>query len=77
MNMTAARQINNIGRIDALLRFTLGMLMLAAVISLDLGSTTQFLLTMVSVPTTLFALLRWDPIYHLLGLRTGEYTLPA
>jgi len=53
------------------------MLMLAIVISADLNSTSQFLLTMVSVPTTLFALIRWDPIYHLLGLRTAKYTLPA
>jgi len=69
--------IFNVGRIDALLRFSLAMVLIGIVLSMNLGPTANFALTMLSIPTALFAMLRWDPIYSLFGFKTGKYTFRA
>jgi len=77
MNMTVDTSIVNVGRIDALLRFLLAMALIGIVLSMNLGSTANFALSILSIPTALFAMFRWDPIYSLLGIRTGKYTFRA
>ncbi len=77
MNMTVDTSIVNVGRIDALLRASLALALIWIVLSMDFGPVMNFVLTMLSIPTMLFAMLRWDPIYSLFGLRTGKYTLRA
>ncbi len=78
MNTTLTSRIQNVGRIDAAVRLSIGFGLIGLVLALDLDPGTSFALTMLSVPTTLFGLFRWDPIYSLLGFKTdGDYRLRA
>jgi len=72
MNTLALSNYRNVGRIDALVRAVIALTLLGIVISIDLDSVTSFVLAMLSIPTMLFALLRWDPIYSMFGLGTNK-----
>lgn len=77
MSTTTLKSPVNIGRIDAVVRAVLALTLVGIVIALDLSPLTSFILAAFSIPTMLFALLRWDPIYSLLGFATGKDKLHA
>lgn len=72
MSTSTLKSPVNIGKIDALVRAVIAMTLVAIVLTLDLSPLTSFILAAFSIPTMLFALLRWDPIYSLLGFATGK-----
>lgn len=77
MSTTTLKSPVNIGKTDALIRAILALLLVGIVIGLDLSPLTSFILAGLSIPTMLFALLRWDPIYSLFGFATGKDKLRA
>jgi len=77
MSTTTMNSYRNMGRIDAVIRGAIALTLIGIVVSLDLGPMTSFILAVLSIPTMLFALTRWDPIYSLFGLGTGKDKLRA
>lgn len=77
MNTKATGIIRNVGVLDALVRAVTALALIGIVISLDLSPLTSFLLAALSIPTMLFALMRWDPIYSLSGIATANDRLEA
>jgi len=77
MNATTINTYRNVGKFDAIVRVAVALALLGVVLSLDLGPVVSFALAVLSIPTMLFALTRWDPIYSLFGLSTGKDKLHA
>lgn len=77
MNTATVNTFRNVGMLDAVLRVTVAILLLGVVLSLDLAPIQSFLLVALSIPTMLFALMRWDPLYSLSNLNTDGNTLRA
>ena len=77
MNTATVNTFRNVGMVDAVLRITVAILLLGVVLSLDLSPIQSFLLVALSIPTMLFALMRWDPLYSLSKLNTDGNTLRA
>lgn len=67
----------NVGRIDAVIRLVLALVAIAVVLSVDLAPVWAFALSVFSIPTVLFAVMRWDPLYRLFGIRTTKDRLVA
>ena len=72
MNTTTAKISRNVGKIDAVIRIAAALLLLGIVLNLDLGPIQSFSLVVLSIPTMLFALMRWDPLYTLLGFSSKK-----
>lgn len=72
MSTTIIRTFHNIGRIDAAIRSSIALALLGLVLSRDLSPASSFALVALSIPTMLLALLRWDPLYSLLGFSTSK-----
>lgn len=77
MNTTTAKISRNVGRLDAVIRVTVALLLLGVVLKLDLNPIQSFSLVVLSIPTMLFALMRWDPLYMLLGISSKKDELKA
>jgi hypothetical protein len=77
MNTATTVSFGNIGKVDAVIRGIAALLMLAVVLTVDLGPAVNALLVLLSIPTMLFALMRWDPVYSLCDFETGGNTLRA
>lgn len=77
MNTNVTKPVGNIGKIDAVIRGVFALILIGIVLSLELGPVTRFALVVLSIPTMLFALTRWDPIYSLFGFSTGKDKLRA
>ena len=77
MNTTTAKISRNVGMIDAVIRIAVALLLLGVVLSLDLGPIQTFSLVVLSIPTMLFALMRWDPLYMLFGISSKKDVLKA
>jgi hypothetical protein len=77
MNTTTAKISRNVGRLDAVIRVTVALLLLGVVLKLDLNPIQSFSLVVLSIPTMLFALMRWDPLYTLLGISSKKDELKA
>jgi hypothetical protein len=77
MNTTTAKISRNVGRLDAVIRITVALLLLGVVLKLDLNPIQSFSLVVLSIPTMLFALMRWDPLYTLLGISSKKDELKA
>ena len=77
MSTIVLRPDRNIGRLDAVVRALVALVLIGIVLSLDLSPVASFILAVLSIPTMLFALMRWDPIYSLLGFATGKDKLHA
>lgn len=77
MNTKATGMFRNVGALDALIRAVTALVLIGVVLSLDLSPLTSFLLAALSIPTMLFALMRWDPIYSLSGIATARDRLEA
>jgi len=77
MNTATNESFENIGAVDTIVRVLIALVMLGLVLSLDLGPVLNITLVLLSVPTMLFALMRWDPIYNLLGFSSKKDKLVA
>jgi len=77
MNTATVKTFRNVGALDAVLRIAVAMLLLGVVLSLNLDPIQSFLLVALSIPTMLFALMRWDPLYSLSNLNTDGNSLRA
>ena len=77
MSSTVITRFRNIGKFDAAVRAIAALVLIGIVLSLDLSPLASFALVVLSIPTMLFALMRWDPIYSLSGFATGKDTLKA
>jgi hypothetical protein len=77
MNTATTVSFGNIGRIDAVIRGVAALLMLGIVLTFDLGPAVNALLVLLSIPTMLFALMRWDPVYSLCDFETSDDRLRA
>ena len=77
MNTTTAKISRNVGRLDAVIRVTVALLLLGVVLKLDLNPIQSFSLVVLSIPTMLFALMRWDALYMLLGISSKKDELKA
>jgi len=77
MNTITAKNSGNVGKLDAAIRIAVALLLLGVVLSLDLGPIQSFALVVLSIPTMLFALMRWDPLYSLCNFNTEDDTLRA
>lgn len=77
MNTATIISFGNIGKIDAVMRGIAAATMLGIVLVFDLDSSVSSILTLLSIPTVLFALMRWDPLYSLLDVRTDGDILRA
>lgn len=77
MNTATTSSFDNIGKVDAVIRGVAALLMLSLVLAVDLGPAVNSLLVLLSIPTMLFALMRWDPIYSLCDFETSGNTLRA
>jgi len=77
MNTATNDSFENIGTVDIIIRMLTALAMLGLVLSLDLGPALNIALVLLSVPTMLFALMRWDPIYKLLGFDSKKDKLIA
>ncbi len=65
MNTIVQKPFENVGIIDAVVRAVLALTLIGIVIGADLTPAQSFPLIALSIPTMLFALIRWDPIYSL------------
>jgi hypothetical protein len=72
MNTTTAKIERNVGKLDAVIRIAAALLLLGIVLSLDLNPIQSFSLVVLSIPTMLFALMRWDPLYMLFGFNSKK-----
>ena len=77
MNTATNESFENIGAVDTIVRVLIALVMLGLVLSLDLGPVLNITLVLLSVPTMMFALMRWDPIYNLLGFSSKKDKLVA
>lgn len=77
MHTSTTKIARNIGLFDAVIRIAIAMLLLGVVLALDLSPIQSFALVVLSIPTMLFALMRWDPLYTLLGLSSKKDELKA
>jgi len=77
MSTTTAKISRNVGMIDAVIRIAVALLLLGIVLNLDLGPIQTFSLVVLSIPTMLFALMRWDPLYMLFGISSKKDELEA
>ena len=77
MNTTTVKISGNVGKLDAVIRIAVALLLLGVVLSLDLGPIQSFALVVLSIPTMMFALMRWDPLYSLCNFDTDSDTLRA
>ena len=77
MNTTSAKLARNVGLTDAVIRIAIALLLLGIVLNLDLGPIQTFSLVVLSIPTMLFALMRWDPLYRLFGISSKKDELKA
>lgn len=70
---------SNIGATDRVVRVAASIAMVGSFMALQAPGTAVYaLLALLSVPVATTALLRWDPIYAVLGLNTtGERVHPA
>jgi len=77
MTAIATSKYFNVGHIDAAARVLVAIVAMAAVLTANLNPVWTFVLSAFSVPTVLFAVMRWDPVYGLFGLRTTTDKLVA
>jgi hypothetical protein len=63
MNTAIMISFGNIEKIDAVTSGIAALLMLGIVLTCDLDSTISSILVLLSIPTMLFALMRWNPVY--------------
>ena len=77
MNTATVNTYRNVGALDAVLRIAVALLLLGTVLSLNLEPIASFLLVALSIPTMMFALMRWDPLYSLSHFNTDGNTLRA
>jgi hypothetical protein len=77
MNTITANKSRNVGLLDAVIRIAVALLLLGVVLSLNLGPIQSFSLVVLSIPTMLFALMRWDPLYSLCNFDTDRNSLRA
>ena len=77
MNSKVTGTFRNVGMLDAFVRAVSALALISIVISLDLSPLTSFMLAALSIPTMMFALMRWDPIYSLSGIATASDRLEA
>jgi hypothetical protein len=62
---------------DAVIRVAVALLLISVVLTLDLDPIKSFSLIVLSIPTMLFALMRWDPLYTLFGFTSKKDQLKA
>jgi len=77
MNTATIISFGNIGKIDAVLRGIAALTMLGIVLVFDLDSSVSLILALLSIPTVLFALMRWEPHDGLRGSSTDDNILRA
>ena len=77
MNTTTVSAARNVGKLDAAIRISAALLLIGTVLSLDLDPIKSFSLIVLSIPTMLFALMRWDPLYTLFGFNSKKDQLKA
>lgn len=77
MSTKVTNTFTNVGLLDAVIRAVSALALVGIVISLDLSPLASFLLAALSIPTMMFALMRWDPIYSLSGIATASDRLKA
>jgi hypothetical protein len=77
MNTATIISFGNIGKIDAVIRGIAAMTMIGIVLAFDLDSSVSSILAFLSIPTMLFALMRWDPLYRLCDFSTDGDILRA
>jgi hypothetical protein len=77
MSTIAKREYFNVGVIDATLRVLLAIAAMTVVLTVNLDSVWRFILSVLSIPVVLFAVMRWDPIYKLIGVKTTKDKLEA
>jgi len=77
MSTTALNSFRNIGNIDAIIRALISIAMIATVLLLNLNSAVSAAIALISIPTMIFAILRWDPIYSACHFSTDSNKLRA
>ena len=77
MNTATIISFGNIGKIDAVIRGIAALIMPGIVLTFDLDSFVSSILALLSIPTMLFALMRWDPLYSLCDINTDGNVLRA
>lgn len=77
MHSTTTKIARNVGMFDAAIRIAIAILLLGIVLALDLSPIQSFALVVLSIPTMLFAMMRWDPVYTALGYSSKKDELEA
>jgi hypothetical protein len=77
MNTSTITATRNVGKLDAVIRIAVALLLIGIVLNLDLDPIKSFSLIALSIPTMLFALMRWDPLYTLFGFNSKKDQLKA